>query len=70
MAGKLKGSGDMPIDGFDISGHVITDPPNQDLYLLSKIMKLRFNGGEEMTIPLSAKQLLLKGAKLKILLIL
>ena len=65
LAGKLKGSGDMPIDGFDISGHVITDPPNQDLYLLSKIMKLRFNRGEEMTIPLSAKQLLLKGAKLK-----
>ena len=64
MVGKL-GQDDSPIDGFSISGHVITDPPNQDLYLLSKIMKLKFNGGEEMTIPLSAKQLLLKGAKLK-----
>ena len=65
MAGKLMGSEDMPIEGFTISGHVITDPPNQDLYLLSKIMKLSYNGGAEMTIPLSAKQLLLKGAKLK-----
>ena len=65
MAGKLQGTGEMPIEGFNISGHVITDPPNQDLYLLSKIMKLNFNGNPEMTIPLSAKQLLLKGAKLK-----
>ena len=65
MAGKLRNETDMPIDGFDISGDVITDPPNPDLYLLSKIMKLSFNGGPEMTIPLSAKQLLLKGAKLK-----
>jgi magnesium-transporting ATPase (P-type) len=39
MAGKLMGPADMPIEGFSISGHVITDPPNQDLYLLSKIMK-------------------------------
>ena len=68
MAGKLQGTGEMPIEGFNISGHVITDPPNQDLYLLSKIMKLNFNGNPEMTIPLSAKQLLLKGAKLKTLL--
>ena len=65
MAGKLRNETDMPIEGFDISGDVITDPPNPDLYLLSKIMKLSFNGGPEMTIPLSAKQLLLKGAKLK-----
>ena len=65
LAGKLKGGGEMPIEGFSITGHVITDPPNQDLYLLSKIMKLNYNGGPEMTIPLSAKQLLLKGAKLK-----
>ena len=65
LAGKLQGNGEMPIEGFNISGHVITDPPNQDLYLLSKIMKLSFNGSQEMTIPLSAKQLLLKGAKLK-----
>ena len=54
-----------PIENFDISGKVITDPPNQDLYLLSKIMKVSFNNQPEETIPLSAKQLLLKGAKLK-----
>ena len=66
LAGKLiNNNQDDPLDGFDISGNVITDPPNQDLYLLSKIMKVRFNNGEEMLIPLSAKQLLLKGAKLK-----
>ena len=51
LTGKLQGNGEMPIEGFNISGHVITDPPNQDLYLLSKIMKLIFNGSQEMTIP-------------------
>ena len=65
LATKFNSPNKEPIDGFDISGHVITDPPNQDLYLLSKIMKVSFNGGPEETIPLSAKQLLLKGAKLK-----
>ena len=65
LASKLNDENKEPLEGFDISGKVITDPPNQDLYLLSKIMKVRFNGGPEETIPLSAKQLLLKGAKLK-----
>ena len=65
FAGKLNDSNHEPIDGFDISGHVITDPPNQDLYLLNKNMNVSLNGGPEQTIPLSAKQLLLKGAKLK-----
>ena len=65
MVGKLNVNQEEPLDGFDISGHVLTDPPNQDLYLLSKIMKIKFNNEEEMLIPLSAKQLLLKGAKLK-----
>ena len=65
LATKFNDANKEPIDGFDISGQVITDPPNQDLYLLSKIMKVSFNGGPEETIPLSAKQLLLKGAKLK-----
>ena len=65
MVGKLNTNQEDPLDGFDISGHVLTDPPNQDLYLLSKIMKIKFNNEEEMLIPLSAKQLLLKGAKLK-----
>ena len=65
LANKFRDSNNDPIDGFNISGHVVTDPPNQDLYLLSKIMKVSFNNGPEETIPLSAKQLLLKGAKLK-----
>ena len=64
IAGKLNKNKEA-IYGFDISGIVITDPPNQDLYLLSKIMKVSLNNGKEETIYLSAKQLLLKGAKLK-----
>ena len=64
IAGQLN-SNKEPIKSFNISGLVITDPPNQDLYLLSKIMKVRLNNGGEETISLSAKQLLLKGAKLK-----
>ena len=63
-AGKLNKNG-QPVGNFDIKGKVITDPPNQDLYLLSKIMKVKLNNGNEETISLSAKQLLLKGAKLK-----
>ena len=65
LASKLNDINKEPLEGFNISGHVITDPPNQDLYLLSKIMKIKLNNGPEETIPLSAKQLLLKGAKLK-----
>ena len=65
LTGKFNANQEDPLDGFDISGTVLTDPPNQDLYLLSKIMKVKYNNGEEMVIPLSAKQLLLKGAKLK-----
>ena len=65
FANKLNDPNREPIEDFVIHGQVITDPPNQDLYLLSKIMKVSFNNGPEETIPLSAKQLLLKGAKLK-----
>ena len=65
LAGKFNDINNDPSEGFSISGHVVTDPPNQDLYLLSKIMKVKYNDGPEETIPLSAKQLLLKGAKLK-----
>ena len=39
-AGKLNKNGE-PINNFDLKGKVITDPPNQDLYLLSKIMKIK-----------------------------
>ena len=65
LAGKFNDINNDPAEDFSISGHVVTDPPNQDLYLLSKIMKVKYNDGPEETIPLSAKQLLLKGAKLK-----
>ena len=65
LANKFRDNNFDPLEGFEISGQVITDPPNQDLYLLSKIMKVRYNQGPEETIPLSSKQLLLKGAKLK-----
>ena len=50
---------------FDISGHVVTDPPNNNFYLLSKIMIVECNNEPIETIPLSVKQLLPKGAKLR-----
>ena len=62
---KFNDENNDPLEDFEIWGHVITDPPNQDLYLLSKIMKVQYNNESENTIPLSSKQLLLKGAKLK-----
>ena len=64
IAGQLNKNKE-PSNSLNIGGIVITDPPNQDLYLLSKIMKVRLNNRNEETISLSAKQLLLKGAKLK-----
>ena len=63
-ASKLNNKGE-PKSQFNIEGNVITDPPNQDLYLLSKIMKVKLNNDNEQTVSLTAKQLLLKGAKLK-----
>ena len=62
--GKLSTKGEVN-QKQNISGIVITDPPNQDLYLLSKIMKVKLDDSEEQIISLSVKQLLLKGAKLK-----
>ena len=56
---------------FSISGNAIADQPNPELYLLNGKMHLVFtnmnkNGKEEThDIPLDAKQLLLKGAKLR-----
>ena len=62
-------------NNFDISGEVIADMPNPSLYQLNGRMKLTFKtnltkneenpNGETHSIPLDAKQLLLKGAKLK-----
>ena len=55
-----------PKQVLNIEGIVITDPPNQDLFLLSKIMKIKFEKSQtEEIISLNPKQLLLKGAKLK-----
>ena len=63
------------IKNFEISGEVIADMPNPALYQLNGRMKLTFKtnltndaenpDGETHRIPLDAKQLLLKGAKLK-----
>ena len=55
---------------FELSGNAIADHPNPELYQLNGKMHLVFttnnsNGQEEYNIPLDAKQLLLKGAKLK-----
>ena len=55
---------------FEIYGNAIADHPNPELYVLNGRMHLVFNtnnssGQEEYNIPLDAKQLLLKGAKLK-----
>ena len=55
---------------FELSGKAIADHPNPELYQLNGRMHLVFttnnsNGQEEYDIPLDAKQLLLKGAKLK-----
>ena len=55
---------------FELSGSAIVDQPNPELYQLNGRMNLTFttnnsNGQESCRIPLDAKQLLLKGAKLK-----
>ena len=59
-----------PIKNFNLSGNAIADQPNPELYQLNGRMHLTFNtnksnGEEDYNIPLDAKQLLLKGAKLK-----
>ena len=58
------------IQNFDLYGDAIADHPNPELYQLNGRMHLSFktnksNGIEDYNIPLDAKQLLLKGAKLK-----
>ena len=69
-AGKFNKNGEKQ-DNFRISGNAIADQPNPELYLLNGKMHLSFTnmnekGKEEVhDIPLDAKQLLLKGAKLR-----
>ena len=63
------------VNKFEISGEAIADMPNPALYQLNGRMKITFKtnltnneenpNGETHRIPLDAKQLLLKGAKLK-----
>ena len=69
-AGKFNKNGEKNWN-FQISGNAIADQPNPELYLLNGKMHLIFtnlnNNGTQEThdIPLDAKQLLLKGAKLR-----
>ena len=59
------------IKNFEINGYVVADMPNPALYQLNGRMELNFKINntnkeeEKYKIPLDAKQLLLKGAKLK-----
>ena len=69
-AGKFNKNGEKH-GNFSISGNGIADQPNPELYLLNGKMHLVFtnmNNNEKQEthdIPLDAKQLLLKGAKLR-----
>ena len=70
--GKFKENNEK-INRFNISGSITSDLPNPALYQLNGRMELSFqtnlitknNNGETYGLPLDAKQLLLKGAKLK-----
>ena len=69
-AGKFNKNGEKQ-SNFNIYGNALADQPNPELYLLNGKMHLVFtnmnNKGVQEThdIPLDAKQLLLKGAKLR-----
>jgi len=69
-AGKFNKNGEKQ-DNFRISGNAMADQPNPELYLLNGKMHLKFTNMNEKEreevhdIPLDAKQLLLKGAKLR-----
>ena len=68
--GKLNVSGKKR-EGFNLSGNVLADMPNPELYRLNGKIHLKCvedvnnNNSEVHDIPLDSKQLLLKGAKLK-----
>ena len=68
-AGKFNNNGEK-VNGFNISGMVLADAPNPELYVLNGKMHIVFTNKKTETeethdIPLDAKQLLLKGAKLR-----
>ena len=67
--GKFNENGEK-VKSFELSGNAIIDQPNPELYLLNGRMKLTLKTSitkekESHQVPLDAKQLLLKGAKLK-----
>ena len=62
-AGKLNVN-EKKIDKFNMKGDVICDHPNPELYQLNGKLNINLEN-ENFEIPLDAKQLLLKGAKLR-----
>ena len=62
-AGKLNVN-EKKIDNFNMKGDVICDHPNPELYQLNGKLNINLEN-EKFEIPLDAKQLLLKGAKLR-----
>ena len=62
-AGKLNVN-EKKIDKFNMKGDVICDHPNPELYQLNGKLNITLEN-EKFEIPLDAKQLLLKGAKLR-----
>ena len=62
-AGKLNVN-EKKIDNFNMKGDVICDHPNPELYQLNGKLNITLEN-ENFEIPLDAKQLLLKGAKLR-----
>ena len=68
MAGKFNKNGEKDSE-FSISGYAQADPPNPELYQLNGKMHIsianKYGKEETYYIPLDAKQLLLKGAKLR-----
>ena len=63
-AGKFNNKNKNKIRSFHASGNIICDHPNPALYQLNGKLHFSLNG-KESDIPLDAKQLLLKGAKLR-----
>ena len=62
-AGKLNVN-EKKIENFNMKGDVICDHPNPELYQLNGKLNINLEN-EKFEIPLDAKQLLLKGAKLR-----
>ncbi|MCQ2817285.1 MAG: phospholipid-translocating P-type ATPase [archaeon] len=61
---KAEGNSEASMNNFDLSGYCQCDLPNAELYQLNGKMIMFLNTQQE-EFPLDAKQLLLKGAKLR-----